>query len=225
MGKDGGVPLASWTQIGGSQHKTSVRVGAYATMGIGQVDAVVSHATARIIGMPADNALLVSAPHADVTKLEDIHTMVDKAEKDLGHLDIVCNVAGINDLCYTLAETTDELWDAIMDIDLKAPFRICREATKGMVERGHGVVRDDRLARGLEGGSALRVLAGLVEPGEVCARGTNDHGVRRLRRAHHQESEDLVHGQPPQASGEASAPDPDEREAVGADTSRNIGST
>ena len=69
MGKDGGIPLASWTQVGGSQHKTSVRVGAYATMGIGQVDAVVSHATARTIGMPSGNALLVSAPHVSVTKL------------------------------------------------------------------------------------------------------------------------------------------------------------
>ncbi|MDN3352579.1 C40 family peptidase [Actinomadura sp. DC4] len=69
MGKDGGIPLASWTQIGGSDHKTSVRVGAYATMGIGQVDAVVSHATAQTIGMPSGNALLVSAPHTDVTKL------------------------------------------------------------------------------------------------------------------------------------------------------------
>jgi len=69
MGKDGGVPLASWTQIGGTEHKTSVRVGAYATMGIGQVDAVVSHATAHTIGMPSGNALLVSAPHTNVTKL------------------------------------------------------------------------------------------------------------------------------------------------------------
>src|SRR4051812_29054304 len=69
MGKDGGVPLASWTQIGGTEHKTSVRVGAYATMGIGQVDAVVSHATARSIGMPSGNALLISAPHVNVTKL------------------------------------------------------------------------------------------------------------------------------------------------------------
>jgi cell wall-associated NlpC family hydrolase len=69
MGKDGGIPLSSWTQIGGTEHKTAVRVGAYATMGIGQVDAVVSHATARTIGMPSGNALLVSAPHTDVTKL------------------------------------------------------------------------------------------------------------------------------------------------------------
>jgi cell wall-associated NlpC family hydrolase len=69
MGKDGGIPLASWTQIGGTEHKSPVRVGAYATMGIGQVDAVVSHATARAIGMPSGNALLVSAPHTNVTKL------------------------------------------------------------------------------------------------------------------------------------------------------------
>jgi peptidoglycan DL-endopeptidase CwlO len=69
MGKDGGIPLASWTQIGGSQHKTSVRVGAYATMGIGQVDAVVSRATAHTIGMPSGNAMLVNAPHTDVAKL------------------------------------------------------------------------------------------------------------------------------------------------------------
>jgi cell wall-associated NlpC family hydrolase len=69
MGKDGGVPLASWTQIGGTSHQTSVRVGAYATMGIGQVDAVVSRATAKAIGMPSGNALLVSAPHTNVTKL------------------------------------------------------------------------------------------------------------------------------------------------------------
>ncbi len=69
MGKDGGIPLASWTRIGGTEHQTSVRVGAYATMGIGQVDAIVSHATAQSIGMPSGNALLVSAPHTDVAKL------------------------------------------------------------------------------------------------------------------------------------------------------------
>ncbi|GAA0356267.1 C40 family peptidase [Actinoallomurus spadix] len=69
MGQDGGIPLASQTRIGGKDHQTSVRVGAYATMGIDQVDAVVSHYTAQMIGMPSGNALLVSAPHANLTKL------------------------------------------------------------------------------------------------------------------------------------------------------------
>ena len=70
MGQDGGIPLSSWTQIGGRTHQTPVRVGAYATMGLGQVDAVVSHATARSIGMPSGNALLVSAPHTNLGKLQ-----------------------------------------------------------------------------------------------------------------------------------------------------------
>jgi peptidoglycan DL-endopeptidase CwlO len=69
MGQDGGIPLASQTQIGGQAHQTSVRVGAYATMGIDQIDAVVSHYTAQTIGMPSGNALLVSAPDANLGKL------------------------------------------------------------------------------------------------------------------------------------------------------------
>jgi peptidoglycan DL-endopeptidase CwlO len=69
MGQDGGIPLASWTRIGGQEHQASVRVGAYATMGIDQVDAVVSHATAQAIGMPSGNAMLISAPHTDLAKL------------------------------------------------------------------------------------------------------------------------------------------------------------
>jgi cell wall-associated NlpC family hydrolase len=82
MGKDGGIPLASWTQMGGTSHQTSVRVGAYATMGIGQVDAVVSHATAQAIGMPSGNALLVSAPHADVGRLQkQLATVLPKGTK------------------------------------------------------------------------------------------------------------------------------------------------
>lgn len=69
MGKDGNVPLGSWTRIGDTARQIPVRVGAYATMGTGQVDAVVSHATAHSIGMPAGNALLISAPHTGLDKL------------------------------------------------------------------------------------------------------------------------------------------------------------
>jgi cell wall-associated NlpC family hydrolase len=68
MGTDGGVPLGSQVPIGGSQQK-QVRVGAYATMGIGDIDAVVSHTKARTLGLPSGNALLISAPKADLAKL------------------------------------------------------------------------------------------------------------------------------------------------------------
>jgi len=62
MGNDGGVQLGSQVPVGGRRKQTRLRVGAYATMGMGDVDAVVSHATAQELGMPSGNAMLVSVP-------------------------------------------------------------------------------------------------------------------------------------------------------------------
>ena len=46
-----------------------LRVVAFGTVGIGGVDAVVSHSVARSLGMPASNAIVISAPPASVTAL------------------------------------------------------------------------------------------------------------------------------------------------------------
>ncbi len=77
---------------------------------------------------------------ADITRLEDIDRMISLAEDQYGRLDILCNIAGINDLCYPLLDTSDERWDRVFDLDLKAPFRICRRAVKGMVDKGGGAI-------------------------------------------------------------------------------------
>ncbi|MBB2913412.1 hypothetical protein FHS43_004716 [Streptosporangium becharense] len=65
LGNDGGMSLGKTVVSGGR----SLRVGAYATMGMGTVDAVVSRDTARALGIPQDNALVVSAPEVDSVKL------------------------------------------------------------------------------------------------------------------------------------------------------------
>ncbi|WP_396452986.1 C40 family peptidase [Actinomadura sp.] len=62
MGSDGGVELGSRVPVGGKRHQSQLRVGAYATMGISDVDAVISHATAQALGMPSGNAMLISVP-------------------------------------------------------------------------------------------------------------------------------------------------------------------
>ena len=46
-----------------------LRVVAFGTVGIGGVDAVVSDSTARLLGMPAGNAIVISAPPATVAAL------------------------------------------------------------------------------------------------------------------------------------------------------------
>lgn len=69
MGNDGGLPLGRPVPVGGQHNQPPVRVGAYATMGISEVDAVVSRETGRTLSMPSGNAMLISAPKADLVKL------------------------------------------------------------------------------------------------------------------------------------------------------------
>ncbi|MEU5991537.1 C40 family peptidase [Spirillospora sp. NPDC047418] len=65
MGSDGGVKLGSQVPVGGKHRQSQLRVGAYATMGISDVDAVISHTTAQALGMPSGNAMLISVPKSE----------------------------------------------------------------------------------------------------------------------------------------------------------------
>jgi cell wall-associated NlpC family hydrolase len=66
MGKLDRLSLGGQVTVSGSQR---LRVVAFGTVGIGGVDAVVSDSVARSLGMPARNAIVVSAPPASVASL------------------------------------------------------------------------------------------------------------------------------------------------------------
>ncbi|WP_243710920.1 hypothetical protein [Actinomadura sp. KC216] len=68
-GRGGAFQLGSVVEAGRSAGPGRVRVGAYASMGLGDIDAVVSRDQARALGMPDGNALIISAPKADTAKL------------------------------------------------------------------------------------------------------------------------------------------------------------
>jgi cell wall-associated NlpC family hydrolase len=55
-------------RVVGRQAET-LRVGRLGTVGIGGVDAVISDVVARSLGFPVNNAIIISAPSADVVKL------------------------------------------------------------------------------------------------------------------------------------------------------------
>ena len=100
----------------------------------------------------------------DVTNIEDIKKMVEAVKEKYGRLDGICNIAGINDLSYPLLETDDERWDMVLNIDLKAPFRIIREAMPLLIESGGGsIVNIGSYAalRGNHGPSYTAAKAGL----------------------------------------------------------------
>jgi cell wall-associated NlpC family hydrolase len=68
MGKQDKLPLGSSVSVAGATPAT-LRVGGYGTVGIAGVDAVVSDSVARSLGIPADNAMVISAPHARLAAL------------------------------------------------------------------------------------------------------------------------------------------------------------
>ena len=77
---------------------------------------------------------------ADIKEQADIKALIAVVKEKYGRLDGLCNIAGINDLCYPLLETDDARWDDVLDTDLKAPFRIMREAIPLMIESGGGSI-------------------------------------------------------------------------------------
>jgi cell wall-associated NlpC family hydrolase len=68
MGEQDGLPLGGLVTVTGAKTE-SLPVGGFGTVGITGVDAVVSDSVARSLGMPAGNALVVSAPHARLSVL------------------------------------------------------------------------------------------------------------------------------------------------------------
>jgi peptidoglycan DL-endopeptidase CwlO len=68
MGKQDKLPTGTPVTVAGRSVQT-MRVGKFGTMGIGGVDAVITDKAARSLGFPVRNAIVISAPSADFTKL------------------------------------------------------------------------------------------------------------------------------------------------------------
>jgi peptidoglycan DL-endopeptidase CwlO len=68
MGRLDKLPLGGSVKVAGRRTE-SLRVGGFGTVGIPGIDAVVSESVARSLGLPAGNAIVVSAPHARLDTL------------------------------------------------------------------------------------------------------------------------------------------------------------
>jgi NAD(P)-dependent dehydrogenase (short-subunit alcohol dehydrogenase family) len=76
---------------------------------------------------------------ADVTRSDEVDRLALEVERELGPIDILINNAGIN-LRGAAAELAESDWDAVIAINLKAPFLCARKFAPGMCERGWGRV-------------------------------------------------------------------------------------
>jgi NADP-dependent 3-hydroxy acid dehydrogenase YdfG len=92
-------------------------------------------AAAQLRGEGADVLAIV----ADVTHADEIQTLVDRTQRELGPVEILVNNAGIGKF-GPAHQLTEADWDAVLDTNLKSVFLVTRAVAPGMIERRRGYI-------------------------------------------------------------------------------------
>lgn len=74
---------------------------------------------------------------ADLGKLDDCRAVIAAADKAFGRLDVLVNAAASTDR-GTITDTTPEVYEHIMALNLRAPFFMMQDAIKIMQREGRG---------------------------------------------------------------------------------------
>lgn len=86
--------------------------------------------------LPAD-AEGLRLVEVDVTSESSVAAGVAAVNNDMGLPTVLVNIAGTNRIA-PLTDTTDELWDLLIDLNLKGTFHCCRAVVPLMREAGGG---------------------------------------------------------------------------------------
>ncbi|MGA2107936.1 MAG: 3-oxoacyl-ACP reductase FabG [Syntrophorhabdales bacterium] len=92
--------------------------------------------TARLVARQGGTATVHTA---DVTNLSEVENMVQITVESLGKVDILVNNAGdVRDAL--LGKMTEEQWDFVLDLNLKASFLCAKTVAPHMIERRYGKI-------------------------------------------------------------------------------------
>ena len=75
-----------------------------------------------------------------VGRWDDLDALVDTAYAEFGKVDILVNNAGMSPLAPSLAETSEDLFDKVVAINFKGPFRLASVIGRRMADGDGGVI-------------------------------------------------------------------------------------
>ncbi len=91
---------------------------------------------------------------ANLSDPKSVESMVDEAIKVFGKLDILVNNAGIMDDMSGVGNASDEMYDKVFNVNVKAPMIAMRKAVNHFETAGGGVIINVSSIGGLKGGAA-----------------------------------------------------------------------
>ncbi|WPO86387.1 SDR family oxidoreductase [Herbiconiux sp. KACC 21604] len=123
---------------GGARGIGAAVVRRLAAAGYGVVVADIDGEAARRLARELDTAEVVAAP-TDVRDAEQCSAAVARAIERWGRLDVLVNNAGRN-AYHEAVSMTEEEWDEVFSVDLKAVWLLSRAALPHLVEAGEGAI-------------------------------------------------------------------------------------
>jgi len=104
---------------------------------------------AEVVGRIEETGRKAVAIQADLLSVDEIRRMVLEVGNELGRLDLLVNSAA-NFLPGSVISTTEEVWDASLDTNVKSPFFLAQAAAP-MLRRSHGAIVNFSDTGGVQG--------------------------------------------------------------------------
>ena len=124
--------------------------------------------TAAIIGDSGGDAIFLKA---DVSRSVEVEALIKKIVEIYGGLNFACNNAGIEGETALLADSREENWDRIININLKGLWLCLKYEIRQMLAQGGGTIVN------------IASIAGIVGHGGVSPYVASKHGVIGLTKA------------------------------------------
>lgn len=171
------VTAAAGTGIGFSAAKKAVEEGArvfISDIHEGRLEKAVDTIEAETGQRPGSHL-------CNVTKEEDVQSLIEGTISEMGHVDVLINNAGLGG-SVPLVDMTDEQWNIVLDVTLNGTFRMTRAMLKHMYARGKGAIVNNASVLGWraqkEQAHYAAAKAGVMALTRCSAVEAAEHGVR-----------------------------------------------
>ena len=119
---------------------------------------------------------------ADCTDDRQVNQMVDETVRRWGKIDILINSAGLRGPLVAVQEISEQEWDSVLAVNLKAVFLCCKAVLKVMMKQKSGSIVSISGTAGKEGmalrGSLCAAKWGLLGLTQTIAKEAGPYGIR-----------------------------------------------
>ena len=129
---------------------------------ITDVDADRGEETAQFIRRAEGEAIFI---RCDVTQSEEVELMVNNAVTTFGRIDCAFNNAGIQSPHQPVHEFPEDVWDQLLNVNLKGVFLCVKHEIPHMLRQGKGAIVN------------AASVGGLIGTAGLCAYTASKHGV------------------------------------------------